>query len=365
LRTIWIDRLAPRAYLDAIAATARWNQGAVAEAHPMLVAAQVAVMSQKGALPPGYPSLQGTVVDEQGAPVAGATVAVGIGLIGDAVGIMTPLYSDDGWPQALQQATTDATGHFTFARVARRAVVVAQRGDLRSVATPQRDGIQLVLAPTTSVRGRVRGALARGQHWITTTPDTSYTIAAPVRADGTFELGGLPRATVSLRATTIDGLRSSHGVPRALQLGVTTLADVEIMAPSERIIDVIVRSRTAIPVEGAVVTALAGTHHPATVGALQTVGAELVLATDSAYAIDAPPPALAGSLQRGDLLAHVRGAPAGVVTICAQGFNLAGVDSDWWSKFMAQQAAQPIGCVTVDGSATRVIVETPGMNRVE
>ena len=223
-----------------------------------------------------------------------------------------------------------------------------------------------MLAPTATVRGSVNAARDHGQLTVSAETSSSYRVIAPVRPDGSFELAGLPIGSIRLQTVRNDGSRTSGGISRTVRTGPTALANIELAAPTDRTLAVIVRSATGMPVDGADVTVVEGTIHVETMAALEAALTRQS-ANDLARAIvDTPTAELAPLIRRGDVIAQIRGVPLGPVSVCARGFHVDMVDQDtFWAKYHATEAAQPVRCVSVGAAATHAVVEVGPMNRVE
>ncbi|MEO8550496.1 MAG: protein kinase, partial [Kofleriaceae bacterium] len=341
----------PVPVFDAIDATARWLRGDVAAADALLVP-QLRAAIAGAPFFSDRPALHGIVVDERGRGVPHVTVTAGQGLYGDSVTAAAALYLLGIWPTWSQTVETDAQGRFAIARNGPGALVVAQQGDRRSRVARFTDAVRLVLAPTTTIRGRVRGSPDRGMRYVSMPELDDYDLVAPIRGDGTFELAGVPVGPIELHAIQLEGAHAASGTH--LEVDTARVQDVELEAPSARTLDVIVRSVTTTPDEAAQVTILAGTHVATTAGALLSLRSRFQSTTELARAlVDEPPPALAKLVAPGDVIVHARGVPLGTITVCAQASNLEAAP------------AQPIHCEIVDATASHVLVRVPPMNRVD
>ncbi len=191
-----------------------------------------------------------------------------------------------------------------------------------------------------------------------------YRIIAPVQRDGSFELAGLPIGAISLRAQRTESSQISSGPARLVPTSASGVANSELAAPTDRTLDVIVRSATGMAIDGADVTVVEGVIRADTVAApraqREQFAAELARAI-----VDAPAAELAPLIHRGDLLAHVRGVPAGPVSVCAHGLHVDTSDPEFWTKYHESEPAQPVRCVSIDAAATHAVVEVPPMNRLE
>jgi hypothetical protein len=153
-------------------------------------------------------AIRGVVVDEKGAPVAGARVAVGPELVGDSLSVAVPF---PGLAATMRVATTSATGEFTIPDGAYEGVIVAQLGDRRSLPAAVAGEVKLTVGPTSRIAGHVdlRGepptrAIVGLRFVAARVP---YLMLAPIDRDGNFSLDGVPHARVHVYA----GMRSGAG----------------------------------------------------------------------------------------------------------------------------------------------------------
>ncbi len=297
---------------------------------------------------PKGPPIRGTVVDGRGVGVAGATVFAGPELKGDATTAVLALWANPGdLPDLYTTTTTDKLGHFMFAHTYPSSRVIAQAGADRS-GTATGPEVRLVLHPTIVVHGTLGAPLPAGQLYIEArSGEDPYPIVAPVLANGTFTLGGVSAGELQLRVANLQGTRKNYSAPR------TTVA---FPALPTRELTVIVRSAMP-PIDVAQVSitdAGAGaTLHPTTVGELRTYVHDHASASDLARA----------SAQPGELVAHVRGAPAGRVTVCAWGIHVDRDDPAFLDHYNAHEDRQPLACVTIEAAATELAITVPAMIR--
>ena len=350
--------------LDGTDATCRWFQGDVRSAHPALVTADTRLLAQ---WQPDGGSVHGVVVDVHGAPVPDATVVVGTELVGDAVGVAVPLFDPgSSSPPLMQRTITDSRGGFSFAHAPPGAVAIAQHGGDRSAPASVSAVSRLVVMPTAVVRGTVDAAPGDGQLTVSAAVTSDYQIVAPVLGDGSFELGGLPIGSVSLQVVRTAQKRKSTGISRTVHTGTTALADIALVAPVDRTLAVIVRSATGMAIDGAAVVVAEGAIHPDTLATLDQVTTSKAFATAVARVLIDPPAAeLAPLIRRGDVVAQLRGVPAGPVSVCASGLQVDITDPSFAARYAASQGAQPVRCVSIDAAATHAVVEVPPMKRLE
>ena len=215
----------------------------------------------------GYDTpITGHVVDATGKPVAGARVATGDALAGDASRIFT--LSD---PRAT--AVSGADGSFTVTGTP-HGMILAELGVQRSSPVESTSGVTLRLGPTHTIHGTVHGdatpwhstglvAFARfragGSEW------HERTVVAP---DGTFTLANLPAGAAEL------GLASDHHDVTHEISGGPARDGATLVWPTGPELDVIVRAPAGDPI----VTVKRGTTDVATAHAgpigLRTATAE-------------------------------------------------------------------------------------------
>ena len=239
---------AERHAVERIAAGAAWRLGDVAGAHRRLD--DIARASPPLRL--GDRNLTGIVVDGRGDPVAGATVAYGPTTLGDAYALALAY----GYGLAVGTTTTDAAGRYVIANGPDGGVVIAQRGDQRSLPVELASANRLVLAPTTTVRGHLdRAGRARDAVIIARLDDPGaaqhYVASAPVAADGSFELAGMMRGHWHI-GPLVD-LPGFHGRVELepIVIGARPIEDLALTLAPGRDVTVIVRSTSASTLDGA------------------------------------------------------------------------------------------------------------------
>jgi len=178
--------------------------------------------------------ITGRVVDAAGKPIAGARVATGAPLEGDASRIFT--ISD---PRAT--AVSGADGTFALTGPAHGAII-AELADQRSLPVESANGVTLRLGPTHAIHGSVaHGAgivvFARYRAGAAEWRDRSV-----VATDGTFTLAGLPAGAAELVLAS-----DRHDVTHEITSG--PVRDGATLAwPTGPELDVIVRAPLADPV---------------------------------------------------------------------------------------------------------------------
>ena len=324
--------------------------------------------------------LTGQVVDDHGAPVAGATVVAGPRIEGDSVGVALAL---PGYAGQLRYATTDAAGAFQISDGPWDGVVIAQLGDRRSLAADIGDvdrggsspllppGVKLVVEPTSRIEGKVdlRGEpptrVVVGIQDTRQPANSRYELIAPVKPDGSFVVDGVLRgrahvfaglrriATRAFNSITID---VTQPVVRGVQLSVAT---------TRRVVHVVVRNTVGMPVANAQVFALAGQHPSMTaremVGIMSNANIALARQIEGEHA----PPAVVGVARAGDMFATMTEVPEGVASACAVGLPPDLSDSDLDAKVKRNLDKIEVRCTPIPAGATVVVVEVPPWPRLD
>jgi serine/threonine protein kinase len=340
-------------------ALARFYLGDVAGAHAEMVAAYRPEPHDE--LP--HQHIAGIVVDTDGKPVAGATVAVDTEVILDSIGIF-PF-----WPQQLQTTVTDSAGTYELADAPLKGglVAVSPRGLATIQIAPR---ARPVLAPTRRLAGRVQlGTRTHTAEFVyanATISGFTFTWLSPIGEDGSFAIEGAP--TVELRVGTnvmIGGgeMRASVTVPS----GTRTVDHISLGEPnSERTLDVVVRSTLALPLDHATVYLLPG--HPT----IHT-RADLVEVSDhdgviqqiTASAVSQPPPSGIGATSPGDLIARFTHVQPGELTACAFGLTGDLQDPAMLRKLEAHPAELAVQCARVRLDDRALTIETSPQKRLD
>ena len=222
-------RPVPHSGLGAEMAELAWLRGDLSEAH---------ARADRLEHDAGFDTpITGRVVDANGNPVAGARVAAGAPLVGDAGRIFT--LSD---PRAT--AVSGADGSFTLTGPAHGAIL-AELADQRSVPVEATSGVTLRLGPTHAIHGTVHGD-ATPWHPTGLVVVARYRAGAAewrdravVAADGTFTLAGLPAGSAELALAS-----DHHGAIHEIAGG-PARDGATLVWPTGPELDVIVRAPTA------------------------------------------------------------------------------------------------------------------------
>jgi hypothetical protein len=261
-------------------------------------------------------TVRGRVVDEHGAPVAGADVMMGI-IQGDSLHAAIP--GDD-----VRSTRTGADGRFEIRDVeSDRSLAIAQLGDRRSALQKLGDDITLALAPTSRISGKVD---LHGQPYAavtvvaaldTATPlPNDYVVSAPVRPDGSFTLAGVPRGKVHLR-TAREGVLGASVSSIDLEVDTPVIEGVALeVRSSARTLRVLVRSVYNVALPNSQVFVRPGKHASTSLSevmkTLQSVQAKIAAPLQADQA-----PAVHAKSKPGDLFALITEIPEGEVSACA------------------------------------------------
>jgi hypothetical protein len=312
--------------------------------------------------------IRGRVVDRRGAPVEGATVAVGRELVGDDLGAAVP-FPDiaDG----MRVTTTGKGGEFEIPDAPPDGVVIAQLGEARSRPVALADALTLALAPTSRIEGHIDLRGEPASRVLVSVQDmqvpieTPYEILAPVAPDGSFSVDGVPRGQVRvfamLRHPTIVSFAAT-----TIQVRAPVVRGVAIaVSRSKRVVHVIVRSTVAAPIGNAVILVFPGRR--ASTNALElskefgTANRRLALQIEGEHA----PPAVVGRARAGDMFATMTEVPEGVATACAAGMPADLSDRDFDAKINANLAKIQVRCEPIPSGADVVVVEVPPPPRMD
>jgi predicted Ser/Thr protein kinase len=311
--------------------------------------------------------IAGRVVDRAGAPIAGATVYAGAELEGDAIAAALP---DDH----LRSATTGSDGRFAIADATQDAVAVAELGELRAWAVAGGDDVTLVLEPTSRIEGKVE---LNGRPAPTVYVDAEdpagyplaeYSVVAPIAADGTFAIAGVPRRPLRVSAHTVR----ARGSGRSISYGTTVAVDAPVVggvaiaiAQSHRAVSVIVRSTVDTPLVNAQVIIMPGTVPSMSALAIdRTILSGLSTLAQKPSAERAPAPVLQ-LVRDGDLYATVTGVPEGSASACAVSLPQQLYDDDLWHKVQANLDKIEVRCQPLAPDAVAVVVEVPPWPRLD
>ena len=299
---------------------------------------------------PGSKPMSGIVVDRKGVPVAGATVATGFAVIGDERSVVTPMHGANGNMRLVDITTTGADGKFVLEHAPPCfGVVVAEANGLRSRGIEAREGVRLVIEPTTHVRGRVDLAGRVGMFSVSVGHVENRFVGTAqivgiVGPDGRFAIDGIVPGDVVIGIAERGRSMSGHGAMRRMRVGPRGLDDLVLEVPAGRELRVLLRGNDTLP--QAPVFIVDGTFDATSMTELlRRVGEHQIATTLARGVIGAPPAEVAQRYASGDLLATFSSAPTGPATACAL-HRLAGCEDTMRVK-----------CVAVPANAALVTLE--------
>ena len=332
------------AFVDGMAA---WLLGDVAAAH-----AQLEAVRPNGMAPTGRDAT-GVVLGRAGRPVAGASVAFGALVYGDAIGIGLAMYFGAG----VRFTTTDAAGRYVIHDAPAIAVVIAEHGAERSLPAPLAATNRLVLEPTSIVRGTVDRHAGPQMAVVIAQADTtsSYAVMAPIAADGTFELRGVPRGHDQIGTLVWHGIARSTKSLQPIVVEDAEVGAIALTVEPGRDVEVIVRSTSATALDGALVVSARGHVAPRTLA--QARG---LLASAHARPVDRRATSAA---RPGDVVATLADVPRIATTVCARAFAGDLADVSHLSKLM--QHAEELRCRPLAADASQITLEVPPAGRLE
>ncbi|HEY4243406.1 MAG TPA: protein kinase [Kofleriaceae bacterium] len=314
-------------------------------------------------------AISGVVVDAAGKPVGGALVAAGVVVIGDSATVGAQFSAGE----TAQRTTTASDGTYAFPEIPVRAVVVAQKGALRSQPAVAGTGVQLRLEPTTKVSGKVdlhapnftdHGgvviAFTAGKHG-----QSMYQVAAPIAADGTFTIDAMPRGPAKIGVAT-GGPAAQLFESRDLLVGDTPITGIALSVSAGHPLRVLVRSSTMLPLTGAIVIVVPGkfsltsmadvAKQLVTMGGLQSAPATAVFPEQ--------PPTVASVMKSGDVLALFKNAPQSG-TACAFGVQGDFADPSFVEKLNRHMDEVHGVCAPITADEPVLVIEAPPMKRLD
>ncbi|MDB4958975.1 MAG: Serine/threonine protein kinase [Myxococcales bacterium] len=360
-----------RAELDKQGLQLRWHLGDLAAAD--------AELDRLGVPPPSTLSagtqldsmigVTGEVVDRSGAPVANATVISGEPLVGDAVTAGMQLYTT-----GRRSAHTGPDGRFSVGFA--HGAIVAQSGTLRSRPTMVAPHVRLVLEPTTRIEGSVAlGTTPASRIWVVAhgTLDAAsqdVVVVAPVRADGSFHLDGLPRGRLVIGAVDSGGLGVGSR-PQQVMVDGEHLSGITLALTPP--LYVIGRSTDLSAPESAMLWIFSKfdpVPHPKLSSLLGRMGGSadtVKFVTAQKLDLDHVAPELAGRVQADDVVALIPDRPEGETVLCGIGFarkQIASANAGLTAIGSAVLDEQ-LACIHVDATQSVVTLALPPLRKLE
>jgi hypothetical protein len=339
-------------------ATASWQfaNGDVAGSH----AKRLALAHQ---LPLDHPvHASGRVVDENGAPVAGAAITAGPSIEADSVGIM---------PETAARTTTSGSdGTFELPEAAADGIIVAQVGNRRSLPAHINDGLTLALAPTSRLEGHIdlRGEPATNVVLVVRDPSMTFAqlaILAPVHRDGSFSIDGVARGKMILHA---ELRRVGTALLAGKELTITdpVMRDIELAVPgSKRAVNIVVRSTVGIPLTHAVALVMPGKVASTNAADLQKSFQDLQQREATRIEGEHAPKSVLAIAKPGDVYATLHDVPEGTVSACAIGEPIENDDPDLQHKLASHLDKIEVRCVQLGEHDETVLIEVPPWPRFD
>ena len=353
-----------RARLEEESLKLRWRLGDVAAADREIEAlrAQHVLTDWLPPFPAPPPiAVAGEVVDEAGAPIANANVYATPIPIGDGALAAMPLYA----PQ-LAIAHTDREGKFTLAEA--RGTILAQAGELRSFTVDPAAHVHLVLHPTSHLAGVVDLAGTPATNvWIVVASAASEAIlVAPIRADGTFTLDGVPRTKVSI---DVAQTQTYDMGPRAKQLTVDKkeMSGISLRV-SNRMLYIVGRSADINPPTGALFWVFGKFEPPPhlTMHTLRQKPLRNGIFGRSLTDLARVPKSIAASVHVDDTYVAVPDRPDGALVVCGLGISTQQMASAKSEKEFAQALADlDLACVHVAADQDLATVPLPPLRKLK
>ena len=345
--------------IDARAAEWAFAQGDVA-------AARATLDRLARALPNTPPQrVSGVVVDRRGNPVAGATVTAGRSLRGDSVGAAGGFTDRD----TIRSATTGADGRFEIPDAIEDAIVIAELADRRSPPVAAGEDLRLALAPTSRLEGRVDLAGRPAANVAIMVKDLAwparsrYALLAPVAADGSFAVDGVPRGELRVLAA-IDGVGDmvTGGATARVRGPVVRGVALSLVKPT-RVVHVLVRNTVNTRLANVEVVILPG--RVASSNALEMTrrfrsgSIRLARQLDGEHA----PKDIVAAAKPGDLFATMTGVPDDA-SACALGLPEFS-DAQLERRFYAHLDRIQVICAALPDGVNLITIEVPPIPRLD
>ena len=338
-------------------AQARWRLGDVAAADDVAIAIGHVPGGDVRLTDPTRVDVAGSVVDDAGQPVPDAEVVAAPWIRADSAHAAAPLSFSPS-----VRTRTDQAGRFTLPRA--RGIIVAGKGALRSDLVEVARHVTLVAHRTYRISGQVTlgGRSATQINVIAHTGPGAlhYGATAPVRADSTFVLEGVPRGKLGLCAAPYD----------AAPIDCDTIdvagdvAGIRLAVRDARPLHVIARNSGMAALDAALVFVFPGKAPPPHMTLATLRKKYLVELEAAAISPDSVPAALQGRLQPDDVFATMPARPSGSLYVCAVGLArelLAHATSRHELQLVIAQSE--LGCADVSPTEDIVVVEVPPLRK--
>jgi predicted Ser/Thr protein kinase len=346
--------------IDARSAEWAFSHGDVTGAHAQFERLRRVFPNDKGR------RLTGTVVDQRGKPVPGATVIAGWSLLGDSIGVVNDFRRDD----SIRSTRSGPDGRFDIPDAVEDAIVIAQLGVMRSSPALRTDNLRLELGPTSRIEGRVALAGAPPTNTYVVVSDVGgpmivrYALIAPVAADGSFAIDGVPRRQVRVFAE-VEGLHESVLGGANVTVREPVVRGIGLSrATSSRVVHVLVRNQVNTRLSNAQVIVLPGKLASMSALALnQQFRSGSVRMARQLEGEHAPKPVVAVA-RPGDLFATMTEVPEGVASACALGLpDLS--DQELERKLLSHLDRLQMICVPIPARTDVVAIEVPPLPRLD
>jgi predicted Ser/Thr protein kinase len=310
--------------------------------------------------------IAGIVVDPRGKPVAGATVSAAWSLRGDSIHAAASLTN----PETMRVTTTAADGRFELPDAIEDAIVIAELGDRRSLPMIGGEDVRLALAPTSRLEGRVDLAGQAPTNVVIVVRDSSlavpwrYSVAAPVAADGSFAIDGIPRHDVRVFAA-IDGLTGQSRGGTSIFPRVPVVRGLSLsLAKSTRVVHVLVRNTVNTKLANAEIVVLPGKVPSMNALAINQQFRGGSVRNARQLEGEHAPKQVVGAARPGDLFATVTDVPEGIASACALGLPEIS-DAEVERKLMAHLDKIQVVCTVIPEHGDVVTIEVPPMPRFD
>jgi hypothetical protein len=313
--------------------------------------------------------IEGSVVDEAGRPIAGASVAAASTVFLDSAG-PSPFGQTRG---DLRMVTSDQDGRFVIPDAPKHGALVGQLL-LRRGFADLAPGATVVLHDTRQVSGKVElGKMPRTKVFVFVVPKgeraSTVRLMAPLLPDGTFQLiaskGDLSVA-VATWGPPFNTDVEFHAIPAG---GDVRDLDLQVPGGNGRTLDVIARSAVAMALDGAQVIIIPGRHRFHTVGDLfkqhEDPHGRMMWRYAEPLVGESIPADARPLARRGDFFLHVDDARTGDLTVCVIGLNGDLSDTAFMDKVRARQAELEVKCEGVGPDDKVVVVEAPPQKRID